>query len=395
LDRCRSDEPDKRLPVYQQLGALVIGSVVGHAQYSQVSGLGSEWSFRIPLRPLAGSSIATAARAGERGRAMQGLVTVFGGSGFVGSQVVRALARKGLRVRVAVRNPGRGYRLRMLGDVGQIEVVQANIRDTPSIERALEGAEACVNAVGVLHESGRQRFQALHVDGARALAEASRAAGVERFVQISAIGASADSPSLYARTKAAGEAAVRDVAPSATILRPSVVFGPEDHFFNRFAEMATMSPVLPLIGGGHTRFQPVYVGDVGRAVAQAAWDPAAAGIDYELGGPGVYSFEALMKLLLAEIQRRRLLLPIPFAAATWLGRVGDLIATTPFAPPITTDQVALLRSDNVVSPAAPGLLDLGVTPTALEAVIPSYLWRYRTGGQYAADLQTLTAPRQG
>jgi NADH dehydrogenase len=326
---------------------------------------------------------------------MQGLVTVFGGSGFVGSQIVRALARKGSRVRVAVRNPGRGYRLRMLGDVGQIEVVQANIRDTPSIERALAGAEACVNAVAVLYESGRQRFEALHVDGARAVAEACRAAGVERVVQISAIGASAESPSLYARTKAAGEAAVREAAPSATILRPSVVFGPEDHFFNRFAEMAMVSPVLPLIGGGRTRFQPVYVGDVGRAVAQVVWDPAAAGADYELGGPGVYSFEALMKLLLAEIQRRRILLPIPFGAATWLGRLGDVIAMTPLAPPLTADQVALLRSDNVAAPAALGLADLGVTPTALEAVIPGYLWRYRTGGQYAADLQSLAAPRQG
>jgi len=320
---------------------------------------------------------------------MQGLVTVFGGSGFVGSQVVRALARKGSRVRVAVRNPGRGYRLRMLGDVGQVEVVQANIHDAPSIERALDGAEACVNAVAVLYERGRQRFQALHVDGARAVAEASRTVGVERFVQISALGASAASPSLYARTKAAGEAAVRDVTPSAVILRPSVVFGPEDHFFNRFAEMATISPVLPLIGGGHTRFQPVYVGDVGRAVAQAVWDPGAAGVDYELGGPGVYTFEALMKLVLAEIQRRRLLLPISFRAASLLGRAGDLMAMTPLAPPITTDQVALLRSDNVVSAGAPGLVDLGVTPTALEAVVPGYLWRYRTGGQYAADLQSI------
>lgn len=331
---------------------------------------------------------------------MQGLVTVFGGSGFVGAQVVRALARKGSRVRVAVRNPGRGYRLRMLGDVGQIEVVQANIRDIPSIVRALDGAEACVNAVAVLHESGRQRFQALHVDGARAVAEACGDLGVERFVQISALGASPESPSLYARTKAAGEAAVRQVIPSAVVLRPSVVFGPEDHFFNRFAEMATVSPVLPLIGGGHTRFQPVYVGDVGQAVANAVWDRAAAGFDYELGGPGVYSFEALMRLLLAEIQRRRLLLPIPFSAASQLGRMSELMAGLPgvfglptLTPPITTDQVALLRSDNVVSPGALGLADLAVTPTALEAIIPSYLWRYRPGGQYAEDLQRLATPR--
>jgi NADH dehydrogenase len=325
---------------------------------------------------------------------MQGLVTVFGGSGFVGAQVVRALARKGSRVRVAVRNPGRGYRLRMLGDVGQIEVVQANIRDTPSIVRALDGAEACVNAVAVLYESGRQRFEALHVDGARAIAEASRDMGVERFVQISALGASPDSPSLYGRTKAAGEAAVRQAMPQAVVLRPSVVFGAEDHFFNRFAAMATVSPVLPLIGGGHTRFQPVYVGDVAQAVAQAVWDRGAASFDYELGGPAVYTFEALMRLLLAEIQRRRLLLPIPFSAATLLGRMGDLMAMTPLAPPITADQVALLRSDNVVSPGALGLADLAVTPTALEPIVPTYLYRYRPGGQYADDIERIAATRQ-
>ena len=327
---------------------------------------------------------------------MQGLVTVFGGSGFVGAQVVRALARKGSRVRVAVRNPGRGYRLRMLGDVGQIEVVQANLRDRPSIERALDGAEGCVNAVGVLHESGRQRFEALHADGARAVAEASRDAGVERFVHISALGAAADSPSLYARTKAQGEAVVRQVIPSAVVVRPSVVFGAEDHFFNRFAEMATISAALPLIGGGQTKFQPVYVGDVGQAVAQAVWDRGAAGFDYELGGPGDYSFEALMRLLLAEIQRRRLLLPVPWSVASALGRVGDLVAMTPLAPPITTDQVALLRGDSVVSPGALGLAGLSVTPTALEGVIPTYLYRYRPGGQYAEELQKLAAvPRQG
>jgi uncharacterized protein YbjT (DUF2867 family) len=328
---------------------------------------------------------------------MQGLVTVFGGSGFVGAQVVRALARKGSRVRVAVRNPGRGYRLRMLGDVGQIEVVQANIRDTPSIVRALGGAEACVNAVAVLHESGHQRFGALHVDGARAVAKAAKDVGVDRFVQISALGASPDSPSLYGRTKAQGEAAVRQVIPSAVVLRPSVIFGAEDHFFNRFAEMAMVSPVLPLIGGGHTRFQPVYVGDVGQAVAQAVWDTSAAGSTFELGGPGVYTFEQLMRLLLAEIQRRRLLAPIPWSLATLLGRVGDMVAATPLAPPITSDQVALLRGDNVVSPGALGLVDLAVTPTALETVIPTYLYRYRPGGQYAEDIGRIAAaaPRQG
>jgi uncharacterized protein YbjT (DUF2867 family) len=326
---------------------------------------------------------------------MRGLVTIFGGSGFVGSQVVRALAKRGSRIRVAVRQPGRGYRLRMLGDVGQIEVVQANILDAASVASALHGAEACVNAVAVLYESGRQGFQALHVDGARTIAEAARAEGIERFAQISAIGASAASPSLYGRTKSAGEAAARDVLPSAAILRPSVVFGPDDRFFNRFASMATLSPALPLIGGGETRFQPVFVADVAAAVAQAIWDPATAGRTYELGGPGVYSFKALMRLLLTQIDRRRLLVDVPFPLAELLGGAGDLVARTGFAPPITSDQVELLRADNVVSPGALGLSDLGVTASALEPVIPTYLYRYMKGGQYAPEMQAAAgvAPR--
>jgi uncharacterized protein YbjT (DUF2867 family) len=316
-------------------------------------------------------------------RLMKGLVTVFGGSGFVGAQIVRALVKGGARVRVAVRRPGGAYRLAMLGDVGQIEVVQANVRDPASVARALDGAEACVNAVAVLYESGRQSFQALHVDGARAVAEAARAAGVTRFVHISAIGASAASSAAYARTKAAGEAAVRAVLPQATIIRPSVVFGVEDNFFNRFATMATFSPVLPLIGGGRTRFQPVFVGDVAAAVARCVRDPATAGLTYELGGPTIYSFEALMRLLLAEIGRARVLAPIPFGVARLLGQAGDLIARTPFPPPITSDQVELLKADNVADPSLPGLAALGVTPTPVETILPTYLYRYVKGGQYA------------
>ncbi len=322
---------------------------------------------------------------------MKGLVTIFGGSGFVGSQVVRALAKRGSRIRVAVRNPGRGYRLRMKGDVGQIEVVQANVRDADSVARALDGAEACVNAVAVLYETGRQRFDALHVDGARTIAMAAQAAGIDRFVQISAIGADAGSPAAYARTKSAGEAAVREVIPSSVILRPSVVFGPDDQFFNRFATMAMVSPALPLIGGGDTLFQPVFVGDVAAAVAQAVWDPATAGLTYELGGPGVYSFKALMTLLLADICRRRLLVPVPFPLARLLGRAGDLIAPLGLAPPITSDQVELLRADNVVSPGSLGLADLGVAANALEPIISSYLYRYRNGGQYAEQLPSIVA----
>jgi len=323
---------------------------------------------------------------------MRGLVTVFGGSGFVGAQVVRALAKSGARVRVAVRNPGRGYRLRMLGDVGQIEVVQANIRESSSVNRALEGAEACVNAVAVLYESSRQTFEALHVAGARLIAETAAGQGVGRFVHISAIGASADSPAAYARTKAAGEAAVRAIIPGAVLLRPSVIFGPEDAFFNRFAAMAGASPALPLIGGGATRFQPVYVGDVAQAVTGALARPDAEGRTFELGGPKIYSFRDLMALMLEVIQRRRFLAPIPFPLAMLLGRSGDIVAALGLAPPITTDQVALLRADNVVSPGALGLLDLGVTPSALEPILPTYLYVYRPGGQYAERALTAQAP---
>jgi NADH dehydrogenase len=313
---------------------------------------------------------------------MQGLVTVFGGSGFVGAQVVRALARRGLRLRVAVRNPGRGYRLRMLGDVGQIEIVQANVRNPASIARAMNGAQACVNLVGVLYEAGRQRFQTIHAMGARNLAQAAAAEGVERFVQISAIGADPDSASKYGRTKALGEAAVREVLPNAVILRPSIVFGPEDDFFNRFGSMASVSPALPLIGGGKTRFQPVFVGDLAAAVASAVLDPLSRGRTYELGGPGIYTFRALMELIGREIGRSPLLVPIPFPIASLIGLGGELVAGL-IPPPLTRDQVESLRTDNVVSEGAAGLADLGVEPTALEPILPTYLFRYRKGGQYA------------
>jgi NADH dehydrogenase len=322
---------------------------------------------------------------------MKGLVTIFGGSGFVGSQIVRALAKKGSRVRVAVRQPGRGYRLRMLGDVGQIEVVQANIRDDDSVARALEGAEGCVNAVAVLYSHGRQTFDALHIEGARRIAQSAARAGASRFVQVSAIGADATSPAAYARTKAAGEAVVREAFPTATIVRPSVVFGPEDQFFNRFAQMATLAPALPLIGGGHTRFQPVFVADVGQAIANALWSDEASGGLFELGGPEVFTFRQLMELMLAVIQRRRLLAPIPWPIAELMGRAGDLAAAAGVTPPITSDQVAMLRSDNVVTDGASGLQDLGVAPSALEPIIPTYLYRYRRGGQYARPPEEIPA----
>jgi NADH dehydrogenase len=324
---------------------------------------------------------------------MQNLVTVFGGSGFVGTQAVRYLAKAGWRVRVAVRNPNLAYKMRLLGDVGQIDVVQANIRNQPSIERALDGAMASLNLVGVAYETGRQGFQATHVMGARNVAEAARAMGVRRIVQVSSIGADANSPSKYLRTKAEGEAAVRQISPEAAIVRPSIVFGNGDGFFNKFASMAQLSPVLPLIGGGHTRFQPVFVGDVGQALARVVIDDASAGRTFELGGPGAFSFRELMEMMLAETGQRRLLVPVPFPVARVLGGVGDLIAGI-MPPPVTSDQVEALRSDNVVSGQYPGLIDLGVTPTSLEAVLPTYLYSYRKGGQYAdQDAREMEAGR--
>jgi NADH dehydrogenase len=313
---------------------------------------------------------------------MENLVTVFGGSGFVGTQAVRFLAKAGWRVRVAVRNPNLAYDMRLLGDVGQIDVVQANIRVKASLVRALENAAASLNLVGVLSETGRQGFQAVHVMGARNVAEAAREQGVQRVVQMSALGAAADSESKYARTKAEGEAAVHEIHPDAAIVRPSVIFGPGDGLFERFASMAQFSPVLPLIGGGDTRFQPVFVGDVGRALARIVTDLDSAGQTFELGGAGVYSFRELMEMLLAETGQRRLLLPIPFPAAAALGSLGDLLSFA-VRPPITADQVELLKSDNVVSGGFPGLAELGIMPTTLEAVLPTYLYKYRKGGQYA------------
>jgi NADH dehydrogenase len=313
---------------------------------------------------------------------MQNLVTVFGGSGFIGTQAVRQLAKAGWRIRVAVRQPNLAYAMRLHGDVGQIDVVQANVRNEASLERALEGATAAINLVGVLHNNGRQSFEAVHVEGARNVARAARAQGVARMVQMSALGTDLGSSSAYARTKAEGEVAVREIYADAVVVRPSLIFGPEDHFFNRFARMASLSPVLPLIGGGATRFQPVFVGDVARALTVVARDPAAAGQTFELGGPAVLSFREMIEMILKETGHRRVLLPIPFAAAELIGPVGDLAGYV-VTPPITSDQVRFLRGDVTPSGQYPGLAELGIAPTPLEAVLPTYLYRYRKGGQYA------------
>jgi NADH dehydrogenase len=307
------------------------------------------------------------------------VVTVFGGSGFIGRYVVKRLAQQGWLVRVAVRRPSRAAFLQPLGDVGQITLLRAPLQDAAAVRAVLDGADAAINLVGLLFEKGKQNFEAVHLRGARQVAEAAAAAGVKHLVQISAIGAEVSAEAKYARTKGAGEQAVSQAFPAAAIVRPSIVFGPEDEFFNLFASLAQLSPVLPLIGGGATRFQPVYVGDVADAVVKCLTDPACAGKSYELGGPQVYSFKELLELMLRQIGRRRLLLPLPFWAASLEAAV---LEWSPM-PLLTRDQVKLLRHDNVVGPDALTFADLGIQPTSVEVVLPTYLDRYRPGGRFS------------
>jgi len=311
------------------------------------------------------------------------LVTVFGGSGFVGRHVVRALAKRGYRIRVAVRRPDLAGFLQPLGNVGQISFVQANLRYRKSVDSAVQGADHVINCVGILFESGRNTFDSVQEFGARAVAEAARAVGAG-MTHVSAIGADANSESVYARTKGRAEKAVRDTVPNAVILRPSIVFGPEDGFFNKFAEMARFSPFLPLVGGGNTKFQPVYVTDLANAVVQSVDGKLDAGKIYEIGGPEVLTFRNCLEIMLKTIDRKRTLLPLPFGVASMIGSIASLV---PFiTPPLTSDQVILLKSDNVVSDAAitegRTLQGMGIAPTMVEAVLPSYLVRYRPQGQY-------------
>lgn len=312
------------------------------------------------------------------------LVTVFGGSGFIGRHVVRALARAGWRVRAACRRPDLAGYLQPMGGVGQIHAVQVNVRPehAASVARALEGASAVVNLVGILAEGGKQRFDAVQHQGAATIAAAAKAAGIDRVVHLSAIGADAASPSAYARTKAAGEAAMLADVPSAVILRPSIVFGPEDDFFNRFAAMAEMAPALPLIGGGKTRFQPVYVCDVADAVVAALAGKAKPGTVYELGGPDILSFRACLEQVMAVTGHKRFLVNLPFGVA---GLLANLMSVVPGAP-LTPDQVTLLKRDTVVSEAATAegrvLVALTDKASTVGAVLPTYLWRYRKHGQF-------------
>jgi len=310
------------------------------------------------------------------------LVTVFGGSGFVGRHAVRALAKRGYRIRVAVRRPELAFHLQPIGRVGQIHAVQANLRYPASVAAAMRDSHAAINLVGILTESGAQRFDAVQAEGAATVAKAAAAVGA-RMVQVSAIGADANSAASYARAKAAGEQAVLETLPSATIIRPSVVFGPEDQFTNRFAALAQMSPVLPLIGGGLTKMQPVYVGDVATAIADAVDGKTRAGGIYELGGPEVLSFREILEYILQVTDRKRMLLSLPFGLARMK---AALLQFAPGALKLTPDQVELLRHDNVVSEDAKSegltLQGLGITPDSLEAVAPQYLWRFRPQGQF-------------
>lgn len=311
------------------------------------------------------------------------LITIYGGSGFIGRHVVRALAKTGARMRVAVRRPELAGHLQPLGGVGQISAVQANVRFPDSLIAPAEGADAVINLVGILVPRGRQTFESVQDEGARHVAEAARAAGARAFVHVSAIGADAKSPATYAHTKAAGEAAVASVFPGAVILRPSIVFGPEDDFFNRFAALARIAPALPLIGGGTTRFQPVFVGDVAKTVVASLTGKAEAGATYELGGPEILTMKEVMARVLEYTMRWRLLVPLPF----WLAKLQAAFLQWLPNPPLTIDQVRMLQVDNVVSEAAKQagrtLEGLGIEPVAVEAVVPDYLERFRPRGQFS------------
>ena len=326
----------------------------------------------------------------------KGLVTVFGGSGFIGRYAARSLVEAGYRARVAVRRPHLAGDVRLAGAPGWVDIVQANVRHRQSVAAALDGADAVVNLVGILYEKGRQSFEAAQRDGAINVAQACADAGIEKLIHVSAIGADAESDADYAKTKGVAEQAIQEILPTATILRPSIVFGPEDDFFNRFAAMAShpissVLPFLPAIGGGATKLQPIYAGDVAEAIGNAVSMPDASGNLYELGGPSVYSFKELYEFLGETIDRKRYALPLPFFLVKPIGLAVGVVFRYVWplstgilgAPPITGDQVEMLKSDNLVSDEALKLADLGIAaPESIEAIVPSYLYRFRPYGQY-------------
>jgi uncharacterized protein YbjT (DUF2867 family) len=306
-------------------------------------------------------------------------VTVFGGSGFVGRAIVRALAQEGLRVRVACRRTELAERTKTAGDVGQIVIMRANLRNPASVAAAVAGSQAVVNASGIPFQRGRQRYQAVHVEGARAIADAAKTAGVQRLVHMSGIGADRrNSTNKYVRSKVDAEDAIIAGFESATILRPSVVFGPEDAMFNRMAQIAAKAPFVPVVGSGTAKVQPVFVGDVGAAAAAVLRRPETAKTVFELGGPRVYTYREIAALVLREIARDKPIIGVPAGLMKIAGFLAEFLPV----PPLTHDQVDLLVTDNVARPGAPGLAALGITPTAAEAILPMYLDRYRLGGRY-------------
>jgi uncharacterized protein YbjT (DUF2867 family) len=312
------------------------------------------------------------------------IVTVFGGAGFLGRNLIRTLCRQGWRVRVATRRPHLAGDARLAGDVGQVQLIQANVRNRASVRRAIEGSDAVVNLVSILYERGNQTFNGTQSLGGANVAQVAAELGIKTFIYMSAIGASLESHSSYARTKAEAEAATLEAIPTATILRPSIMFGPEDGFFAGFARIARLLPIMPVIGGG-SKFQPVYVGDVASAIAAALSRPEAQGQTYELGGPRTYTMTELLKFITREIDRPRLMLPIPMLFAAPMGyTIGALSKLNPFfGPPLTGDQVQLLQSDNIVATGAKTIADLGVTnPETVESITPTYLWRHRPHGQF-------------
>lgn len=321
-----------------------------------------------------------------------GLVTVFGASGFLGRYVIRALTARGWRVRAAVRNPHTAHELKVIGDVGQVQLMQANVRYPQSVIRAIDGADAVINLVGALFETGRQTFDALHVGAPDIIAEACAAAGIQNLAHVSAIGADIESESDYARTKAEGEALLREHVPSADILRPSILFGTEDEFFNRFAGLTAFAPALPLLGGGKTKLQPVFVEDVASAVAISV-TRGSSGKTYELGGPQSYTFKALMEFILATIGKKRFLAPMPWFAANMMGFMGELSGALPFVKPfLTRDQVKSLKSDNVTADTAAGFEAFNIQPKTIEAIVPAYLAKYRKHGQFYEKPQPVEDP---
>jgi len=327
---------------------------------------------------------------------MTQLVTILGGSGFVGRYIARRMALAGWRVRVATRRPNQHLHVRGYGAVGQVEPVLCNIRDAASLRSVIAGSDAVINCVGILAESGKNRFDSVQAEGAAMAARLAASENVGQFVQISAIGADAKSDSAYARTKADGEAAVLAAFPTAVILRPSIIFGPEDQFFNRFAGMTRMSPFLP-IAGGATRFQPVYVDDVAQAAAIAAQGQVAPGI-YELGGPDVRTFRELMATMLAEVRRNRVIIVMPWFMARMAAGAFDLLQTVTLGlftnGVLTRDQLKNLARDNVVAPGAKGFADLGIEPTSMDVILPTYLWRFRPTGQFDSIRESAKGLRQ-